>query len=98
MLSSLQWNTYFFVTHFNFNLSLRKTIIIRATESDKEYLVEVIDDGVGYDPNVPPSDGRVHVGVTNVKNRLKNMVNGRLEIYSKIDKGTRMSIHIPKGE
>ena len=74
------------------------TIIIRATESDKEYLVEVIDDGVGFDPNVPPSDGRVHVGVTNVKNRLKNMVNGRLDVYSKINNGTRMSIRIPKGE
>ena len=74
------------------------TIVIRTTESEKEYLVEVIDDGVGFDPDVPPSDGRVHVGVTNVKNRLKNMVNGRLDVYSKINNGTRMSIHIPKGE
>ena len=73
------------------------TIVIRTTESEKEYLVEVIDDGVGFDPDVPPSDGRVHVGVTNVKNRLKNMVNGRLDISSTINKGTRMSIHIPKG-
>ena len=73
------------------------TIIIRSTETDKEYLVEVIDDGVGFDPNVPPDDGRVHVGLTNVQNRLKNMVNGKLEVYSKINEGTRMSIHIPKG-
>ena len=73
------------------------TIVIRTTESEKEYLVEVIDDGVGFDPDVPPSDGRVHVGVTNVKNRLKNMVNGRLDVSSTINKGTRMSIHIPKG-
>ena len=64
----------------------------------KEYLVEVTDDGVGFDPSLPPSDGRVHVGLTNVQNRLKSMVHGRLEIYSKIDKGTKMSIHIPKGE
>ena len=73
------------------------TIVIRTTESEKEYLVEVIDDGVGFNPDVPPSDGRVHVGVTNVKNRLKNMVNGRLDVSSTINKGTRMSIHIPKG-
>ena len=73
------------------------TIVIKTTETDKEYLVEVTDDGVGFDPNVPPSDGRVHVGLTNVQNRLKSMVHGRLEIYSKINKGTRMSIHIPKG-
>ena len=72
------------------------TIIIRATQSDKEYLVEVIDDGVGFDPNVPPDDGRVHVGLTNVQKRLKSMVNGKLEIYSKINEGTRMSIRIPK--
>ena len=73
------------------------TIIVKTTETDKEYLVEVTDDGVGFDPDVPPNDGRVHVGLTNVQNRLKNMVNGKLEIYSKIGKGTRMSIHIPKG-
>lgn len=74
------------------------TIIVRTTETDKEYLVEVIDDGVGFDVNVPPDDGRVHVGVTNVEKRLRDMVNGRLEVYSKINKGTRMTIHIPKGE
>lgn len=73
------------------------TIVVKTSETDKEYLVEVTDDGVGFDPNVPPDDGRVHVGLTNVQNRLKNMVHGRLEIYSKIGKGTRMSIHIPKG-
>ena len=72
------------------------TIIIKTSETDKEYLVEVTDDGVGFDVNLPPSDGRVHVGLTNVENRLKSMVNGRLEIYSKINEGTRMSIHIPK--
>ena len=74
------------------------TIIIRSTESDKEYLVEVVDDGVGFNPNVPPDDGRVHVGLTNVQRRLKSMVNGKLEIYSKINEGTRMSIRIPKGD
>ena len=74
------------------------TIIVRTSETDKEYLVEVIDDGVGFDVNVPPDDGRVHVGVANVEKRLKDMVKGRLEVYSKINKGTRMTIHIPKGE
>ena len=73
------------------------TIIIRSTETDKEFVVEVIDDGIGFDPDVPPDDGRVHVGLTNVENRLKSMVNGRLQISSKINKGTRMTIHIPKG-
>ena len=72
------------------------TIIVKTSETDKEYLVEVTDDGVGFNPNVPPADGRVHVGLTNVQKRLKSMVNGRLEIYSKINEGTRMSIHIPK--
>ena len=72
------------------------TIVVKTSETDKEYLVEVTDDGVGFDPKVPPDDGRVHVGLTNVERRLKSMVNGKLEIYSKIGKGTRMSIHIPK--
>ena len=74
------------------------TIIVRTTETDKEYLVEVIDDGVGFDVNATPDDGRVHVGVSNVEKRLKDMVKGRLEVYSKINNGTRMTIHIPKGE
>ena len=71
-------------------------IMIKAYETYDSYVVEIRDDGVGFDPKVPPDDGRVHVGLTNVQNRLKNMVNGKLEIYSKIGKGTRMSIHIPK--
>ena len=72
------------------------TIVIKTSETDKEYLVEVTDDGVGFDPNIPPADGRVHVGLANVEKRLKSMVKGRLEIYSKINKGTKMTIHIPK--
>ena len=72
------------------------TVLVKTSETDKEYLVEVIDDGVGFEVNKDPEDGRVHVGIKNVSDRLARMVNGELEINSEINKGTHVVIHIPK--
>ena len=52
----------------------------------------------GFDPSVPKNDGRSHVGMENVRSRLKEMVNGRVEITSEPGKGTTAVIIIPKEE
>ncbi len=74
------------------------TVTISTRETDDSYLVEVRDDGVGFDPSVPKNDGRSHVGMENVRSRLKEMVNGRVEITSEPGKGTTAVIIIPKEE
>ena len=72
------------------------TVIIKTSQTDKEYIIEVIDDGVGFDTTVEISDDQVHVGLKNVNDRLKSMMNGYIEAKSKINEGSHITIHIPK--
>lgn len=73
------------------------TLTIKTFETDKEYLVIVEDDGVGFDMNKKQDDGKSHVGIENVSKRLELVCNGLLEVQSEINKGTTVKIHIPKG-
>ena len=69
-----------------------------STEEDKEsYIVKVIDTGCGFDPTKPKNDGKRHVGIENVRQRLFNMCGGTLSIESEVGKGTLATIIIPKG-
>ena len=72
------------------------TIKISTYEEKKHYIIEVIDDGVGYDTSLPPSDDRTHVGLQNVKSRIMALCRGDLTVKSTIDVGTRVTIEIPK--
>ena len=57
--------------------------------------VAVTDDGVGFDTNAP-IDEKKHVGLRNIRGRLKAMVGGDLILESKPGAGTRAVIMIPK--
>jgi signal transduction histidine kinase len=64
-------------------------------ETDAEYCISVEDDGVGFDTSVL-IDERKHVGLRNIRERLKVMVNGTLEIESTVGVGTKVLVRIPK--
>ncbi len=70
-------------------------IRVASYESDTHYYVCVEDDGVGFDTNVL-LDERKHVGIRNIRGRLKAMVNGTLKIESTEGVGTKVIIKIPK--
>lgn len=72
------------------------TVKIKSYVEDKDYCVEVEDDGVGFVVGEKKDDGRTHVGLENVKERIKSMSNGVLEINSVVGEGTKMIIRIPK--
>ena len=74
------------------------TVGIRSFETRDEHIVEVWDDGKGFDPNSDPmkNDGRSHIGLSNLKSRLSGMCGGTLDIESEPGKGTTARIHIPK--
>lgn len=74
------------------------TVTIATKEFDDRYEVIVSDDGVGFDTSKEPNDGRTHVGMENVRNRLKTMCNAVLNIESTVGKGTVATITIPKEE
>lgn len=63
------------------------------------YSVIIEDNGIGFDPQNPdytPDDNRSHIGIQNVTNRLRAMVNAEIIIESEIDVGTKITIKIPK--
>ena len=64
-------------------------------ETDTHYCVSVEDDGVGFDTDLLLED-RTHVGIRNIRGRLKAMVNGDLILESKPGVGTKAVIMIPK--
>ena len=70
-------------------------ILFLSYETDEFYCVSVEDDGVGFDTGVL-LDERKHVGIRNIRGRLKAMVNGTLEIESTEGVGTTVLIKIPK--
>ena len=72
------------------------TVTISTREYDDRYEIVVLDDGVGFDTTKKPNDGRTHVGMENVKNRLQTMCNAEVIITSEINKGTVSKIIIPK--
>jgi signal transduction histidine kinase len=71
------------------------TIHVVSYETDTDYCILVEDDGVGFDTNALQDD-RKHVGLRNIRERLKVMVNGTLEIESTVGVGTKVLIKIPK--
>ncbi len=71
-------------------------LIISTYDDEDNWFVSIKDNGVGFDPTVKKEDGRSHVGITNVKDRLTQMVGGTLYIKSKVGKGTHALIKIPK--
>ena len=70
-------------------------VTISAYETTDNYVVEVTDDGVGFDMNAG-YDEKKHVGIKNIRARIEAMCGGTLTIESKIGKGTRATIKIPK--
>ena len=83
------------IKHGLMKLSKGGTIHVVSYETDTDYCVSVVDDGVGFDTGALLDD-RKHVGLRNIRERLKVMVAGTLEIESTIGVGTKVLIKIPK--
>ena len=83
------------IKHGLMKLSKGGTIHILSYETDKDYCISIVDDGVGFDTSAL-IDERKHVGLRNIRERLKVMVNGRLEIESTVGVGTKVLVTIPK--
>ena len=72
-------------------------VTISTEENKGSYIIKVFDTGCGFDPSKPKDDGKRHVGIENVRQRLFNMCGGTLSIESEVGKGTLATIIIPKG-
>ena len=83
------------IKHGLMRLESGGTVVIRSYETPTHFCVEVKDDGVGFDTSLP-IDEKKHVGLRNIRGRLKAMVNGDLILESKLSVGTKAVIMIPK--
>jgi len=68
------------------------TVKISTYDTETHYIVEVIDDGVGFDAR----STEMHVGYKNVQNRVTSMCKGDVTLKSTLGVGTRVTIEIPK--
>ena len=85
------------IKHGLMKLQKGGTIKVVSYETDTHYCVLVEDDGVGFDSTIM-HDARKHVGLRNIRERLKAMVGGTLEIESTPGVGTKALVKIPKEE
>ena len=82
------------------DVSGRGTLCIRSYTTDSENIIEVSDDGVGFEADrleelIKSGDEHLHVGINNLRQRLKLMCNGYLDIKSAPGVGTKATVHIP---
>jgi LytS/YehU family sensor histidine kinase len=68
------------------------TVRISTYDTYKCYIIDIIDDGVGFDAD----NTQMHVGIDNVRSRLRSMCKGELSIKSTLGVGTRITLEIPK--
>lgn len=71
------------------------TVKIYTEEQENDNVIQVTDDGEGFDLSEGGSDNRSHIGIANVKRRLEEQCKGTLTIESG-RKGTKVTIRIPK--
>ena len=84
------------------------TVRVYSFELPDEFVVAVEDDGVGFVPEEFLEAGRpsllesgekpLHIGLRSVRERLREMCGGSLEIQSEPGKGTAARVHLPKRE
>ena len=87
----------------------RGVLSIRSRQTAEEHIIEVQDNGVGFDTallveesgNLPVPSGQensqqAHIGLKNLKKRLEMMCGGTLEIESTVGVGTLARVRIPK--
>jgi len=66
-------------------------IIIRTERIDKNIVISIIDDGVGFNVNEQHTDGKSHIGLINVENRLTYLMDAEFIVESN-SKGTNIKI------
>ena len=83
------------IKHGLMKLQKGGSIRVVSYETDTDYCISVEDDGVGFDTS-KLLDEKKHIGIRNIRDRLKVMVGGTLEIESTPGVGTKVLIKIPK--
>ena len=68
------------------------TLMIKSYETQTANVVEITDDGVGFNMSDINFDENKHFGLNNIKHRINNMCHGDIVIDSKPGKGTKVVV------
>lgn len=69
---------------------------VHTWRTESYHMIEISDNGVGFNTDAPMSADRPHIGLRNVKTRLEGMVNGDMTVQSTLGEGTKILIRIPR--
>jgi LytS/YehU family sensor histidine kinase len=72
------------------------TVRISTEKGEGAYKITVTDDGVGFDIMSEKPDGRTHLGISTIQNRLETMCGGTLTVKCVSGKGTVAVVSIPQ--
>ncbi len=72
------------------------TVVISSCEKEDCFEVKISDDGVGFETDQRQDDGKVHIGLENVRDRLSAMSNASMKVESTVGVGTVITVSIPK--
>ncbi|MBR1759030.1 MAG: histidine kinase [Lachnospiraceae bacterium] len=70
-------------------------IEVRTRREENWHVIEIADNGKGFDVETMGTPETGHIGVANVKERIEQMCDGTLTIESVPDEGTTVTIRIP---
>lgn len=71
-------------------------VTISSRQTENAYVVTVSDNGVGFDAERYMEDGKLHVGLANIRKRLTSRTNATVQITSTPGEGTTVTVTIPK--
>ena len=72
------------------------TVKISTYATETSYVMEIIDDGKGFDTEVAITNTNRRVGLENVRSRVKRLCHGTVSVKSTIGVGTRVTVEIPR--
>ena len=70
-------------------------VTVSSYRDERSHVVEIRDNGVGFDPDAQQQPGETHIGIANVRGRVEQLCGGSLKVESGIGKGTAVTLRIP---
>ena len=72
-------------------------VSVSSYRDESSHVVEIRDNGTGFDPDAQKTLGETHIGIENVRGRVEQLCGGSLTIESETGKGTTVTLRIPTG-
>ena len=71
-------------------------VTISSRQTENAYQIVISDTGAGFDVDRYMEDGKIHVGLMNIRQRLASRMHATVDIDSKPGQGTTVTVTIPR--